>query len=116
MFPPSFLSSAVLAEAGEMSQSIDLGRWDKRDLKIEAITVKAKNIQNIRLAVNASIDGSQSSENCLDFVSRKLRGLLWGVTRGIQRHPLKSWLAEWEMHHLTRNEEVVIEVEPNTIA
>lgn len=120
MFPPSFLSSTLLAEAGEISQFIDRGRSDKSVLKIEPITVTAENLEDIRLAVNVSnlnsIDRSQSSENWLDFVSRKLRGLLWGVTRGIQRHPIKSWLAEWEMHHLTRSEEVVVEVEPNAIA
>jgi hypothetical protein len=113
LFPPSFISSNLLAEAGRIPDSLDLDR-------VESITEKTANIKETSLAVNGSelpaIDLPQYTENWLDFVSRKLRGLLWGVTRGIQHHPLKSWLAELESHHLTRSEEVSVEVEPNAIA
>jgi hypothetical protein len=120
MFPPSFLSSNLLAEAGEIFNLIDRDRSDQSLLNMESVTVPKASFAEICLASNRpelpSKDRSQSSENWLDFVSRKLRGLLWGVTRGIQHPPLKSWLAELESHHLTRSEEVAVEVEPNTIS
>lgn len=119
MFPPSWISSNFIAKAGESHHLSHHIRLDKSCSTVKESTAKMTTVEAKCLAVNGSElpsqDRSQSSENWLDFVSRKLRGLLWGVTRGIQHHPIKSWLAELEINSPSRNEEVVVEVEPNVI-
>lgn len=119
MFPPSWISSNFIAQAGDSQNLSNHIRWDETCSTEKEATAKMATCEATCLAVKGlelpSRDRSQSSENWLDFVSRKLRGLLWGVTRGIQCHPLKAWLAELEINSPSRSEEVAIEVEPNAI-
>lgn len=117
MFPPSWLSSNFLARAGE-SQPLNV-RFDESCSKTNALSAPVELSASSCVASNGlevpSSESSQPSENWLDFVSRKVRGLLWGITRGIQRHPLKAWMAELELSTASRSEEVAIEVEQNAI-
>lgn len=113
MFPPSWISSNFIAQAGGQNLSNHI-RWDE-SCSTEKMATSEATCLAVKGSELPSRDRSQSSENWLDFVSRKLRGLLWGVTRGIQRHPLKAWLAELEINSPSRSEEVALEVEPNAI-
>lgn len=119
MFPPSWISSNFLAKAGESQTLSDRVPLDTSCSNVTPFATNLATPDTTCLSFNQLEEGTsnypQFSENWLDFVSRKLRGLLWGVTRGIQRHPLKAWLAELEMNSPSRSEEVTIEVEPNAI-
>lgn len=119
MFPPSWISSNFLARAGE-SQHLNPRVPVEDSCSNKAIGATVEVAASTCLASTVleapSADRSPPSENWLDFVSRKLRGLLWGITRGIQRHPLKAWMAELELSTPSRSEEVAVEVESNAIA
>lgn len=116
VFPPSWTSSHLVARGRGIQDSFD--RLERHCSMPMASTERA-DVEAVCLAVNPielpDSSSSETSENWLDFISRKLRGLLWGMTRGIQNHPIKAWLSELETHHLSRNEDVTLEVEPNAI-
>lgn len=124
MFPPSWMSSHLAVRAGGIRDSFDretltesLRSHGERHCSMPMAFTARSAFEAVCLAPNpiqlAASRSAETSENWLDFVSRKLRGLLWGMTRGIQNHPIKAWLSELEIHHLSRNEDLTLEVEPN---
>ncbi|RMG10565.1 MAG: hypothetical protein D6728_10320 [Cyanobacteria bacterium J055] len=117
VFPPSWMSSHLVAGAGGIPDSLSLRSHGERDCSKPMAFTARSDFEAVCLAANPvelpDSKSAETSENWLDFVSRKLRGLLWGMTRGIQNHPIKAWLSELEIHHLSRNEDVTLELEPN---